>query len=333
MKNTKHNRVRRVLLSVLAVATLCLSSLSALQVMAERGVTFTVSPMKEKIVLNPGDEHSSTVEVYIPEKYENDIKYTVEIAPFFVDENYNNDFNNTYGTNNEIMKWITIDGPEEGRLSPGETAVIPYTINVPSNAAGGGQYASILISAEEWKDEESSKSDDGGDDIHPMVKEEKKIAHTIYAEVTGDITRQGEITDVNVPGFLLSGNIIGSSSVKNTGNIHGEAKYTLQVFPLFSSEEIYTNEESPQDRIVLPGRTLYNETEWEETPAIGIFNVVYTVEFEGVTAQSSKMVIKCPVWLLFIIIFVIMALIIWIVVKFRARGKKSQRGSTSGGAQ
>lgn len=333
MKNKKHNRLRWVFVSVFMMMTLCLPSVLGMSVMAERGVTFTVSPMKEKVMLNPGDEHNATVEIYIPDKYENDVKYKVEIAPFFVDENYNNDFTNTHGTNNEIVKWITVNVPMEGRLSPGETKVIPYTIKVPENAAGGGQYAAVLVSAEEWTDDESGTSSQDDDKIRPMVKEEKKIAQVIYAEVTGDVTKQGEITDVNVPGFMLSGNITGSASVKNTGNVHGEAKYKLQVFPLFSNEEIYTNEEDPQDRTILPGRTLYNETEWPDTPAIGIFNVVYTVEFEGVTAQSSKMVIKCPVWLLFIIIFVIMALIIWIVLRFRSRGKKNRRAATSGGAE
>ena len=301
--------------------------LSVLYASAEKGVIFTVSPMDEKIVLNPGDEYSSSLEIFIPDKYENDIKYNVEIAPYFVDENYNNDFNNTYGTNNELVKWISFDTPEKGRLSPGQKATIVYTINVPEDAAGGGQYASVLVSADSWQDtEESIDNGDNSDVVGAALREEKKIAHTIYAEITGDITRQGEIVETNVSGFLLSGNIFGSSMIKNTGNVHGDAKYTLQVFPLFSDEEIYTNEEQPQDRTILPDRTLYNETAWANTPAMGIFNVIYTVEFEGVTTQVSKMVIKCPVWLLFIIIFGIITLIIWFfLIAKKRRGTKRER--------
>lgn len=305
--------------SLLLALFLVVSCVLTPHVSAKKGVGFTVSPMVEKVVLNPGDVHSSSLTVIIPSEYEDDMKYTVEVAPFYVNENYENDFNNEYGTSNEIVKWITIDTPKTGKLAPGERTTVQFTINVPKDAPGGGQYASILIGADLWKEGDEDEGDSTTDSVGTSVKEVKKIAYIIYAEIAGDIVRQGEIEDLNVPGFLLSGDIKGSSSVKNTGNVHGEAKYKLQVFPLFSDEEIYTNEEKPADRTVLPDRTLYNEITWPGTPAFGIFNVVYTVEFEGVTGQIKKLVIKCPVWLLFIIIFAIIALIIWVFLLIKKR--------------
>ena len=321
MKN-RFKKLSGVVFSLVLLMALSLTTIY--NVHAADKWSFSVSPMKEKILLNPGEQYSSSVTVYVQEGDNTDIRYKVEVEGFYVDENYTNVFAEC-GTYCEMKDWITIESPTEGRLSPGGKTEIKYTINVPKDAPGGGQYASIIVQGDPWTDESGDTEDDDDKDVAPTIKEEKKIAYTVYAEVAGDVTRQGEITDLDVPSFLLAGDIKGSASVKNTGNVHGDAKYTLQVFPLFSDEEIYTNEEDPNTKTILPDRTRYEETVWEQTPSVGVFNVVYTVEFEGVTAQVSKMVIKCPIWLLFIIIFVIFALIFYFVAKAKARKKAAKR--------
>ena len=333
MKNNKikNNRIKGVkwkVLSTLIIVLLLMPFTIISSVWADYGVGFTVSPMKEKIILNPGDEYSSEFRLSIPSHYENDMEYSIKAAPFFVDENYNNDFNEPHGTNSEIMKWITIQSPTEGRLSPGQVTTIHFTINVPNDAPGGGQYAAIMVKVDAWSDKSNTSKDGTGEnEVGALLKEEKVIAYTIYAEITGDVVRQGEILDANVPSFLLSGNITGSAAVKNTGNIHGDATYKLQVFPLFSNEEIYTNEEDPKEVTVLPDRTRYEEITWEQTPSIGIFNVVFTTEFEGATAQVSKLVIKCPIWLLFTILAIIAGIIIWIIMRIRSHNNKARKST------
>lgn len=321
MKTNLRVGKRWMAIGALLIAIFVVSSVVTTGVWAEeKKFGFGISPMKEKVVLNPGDEYSSAITVYVPGDKDVDMKYKVEVAPYFVDENYQNDFTNEHGSNNEIVKWITIDSPTEGILSPNQEAVVRYTINVPTGVTAGGQYASILVSADIYEDGVDSANNNIQAGIG--IKEERKIAHTIFVEVAGDVIRQGEVYDLNIPGFLLNGDIVATSSVKNSGNTHGEASYKLQVFPLFSDEEIYTNEEDPEDRTVLPGRTLINKTVWYGTPAIGIFNVVYTVEFEGEMVKVEKMVIKCPVWLLFIIVFAVVALIMFFVMRNKARQQK-----------
>lgn len=306
------NKIKKLLILVM---TIIIGPFSLIcPAFADVGVS--LSPMDEKLILNPGDTYSGTLTVTNQYQNTEDLDFTVEVKPFYVDENYNYDLSVNNGDYNQIVEWITLK-ETEGHLSPNESAKVNYTINVPKTAPAGGQYAAIKVSTKPRQSENS-----GGINI----KETAGVACCLYVEITGQTVKQGEIKDVDMPSFLLSGGITGSASIKNTGNVHSIASYILQVYPLFGDEELYTNEENPQKMIILPDRTLYNETVWNNTPAIGIFNVVYTVEFEGVTAQVKKMVIKCPVWLLFVILFAIIALIIWIFLKVsKRRNAKRER--------
>ncbi|MBQ2695655.1 hypothetical protein IJG04_03430 [Candidatus Saccharibacteria bacterium] len=318
--------LKRVVISVVAIALTATTIISP-HAWAER-VSFAVSPMNQKIVLNPGESYTGAFTITDPGTSKTDIEYNITLEPFYVDENYST-IHEEYGNTGEILDWITIKSPTQGTLTPNNSDKIVFTIDVPNDAPAGGQYASFTVKAEQPSEDitDDNSENKNSEGANTMINEEMSIAHLLFVDITGNSVRQGEIIDANVPSFLLSGNITGSSSIKNTGTTHGTSKYTLQVFPLFSDEEVYTNAEDPDTHTILPDRTLYNETTWDNTPAIGIFNVVYTVEFEGVTQQVSKMVIKCPIWLLFIIIFIIVAIVVWLVFRAKTRGKKSRKNA------
>ncbi|MBQ1387263.1 hypothetical protein IIY68_00470 [Candidatus Saccharibacteria bacterium] len=275
---------------------------------------FTVSPMNQKIILTPGETYRGTFKVSNPGSNKNNFTYKAEAVPFYVSEDYEPIYENN-GDYTQMAEWIKIENPE-GMIMPNNVIELKFSIDVPMGAPAGGQYAAITI---------ASDKNDVIVENALNIDAKYSIAHIIYAEVAGTTKRGGEIVDADVSSFLLSGNITGRSTVKNTGNVHDTAKYTLQIFPLFSGEEVYTNEEDPIEKTILPDRSLYNELAWEDTPAVGVFNVVYTVEFAGMTAQVSKMVIKCPIWLLFIIIFVIFALIFYFVARAKVRKKAATK--------
>ena len=274
-------------------------------------IGFSVSPMKQNIVLNPGDSYRGTFTVSNPATSENDFSYLVTVTPFYVkdDAEYTAVFDED-SDRTMISKWITLVSPSEGKIAPNESNEIEFIINVPEDAPAGGQYAAITVSSNNT--DEAAEGSTG-------IREQIAIAHTIFAEIAGETVKKGEVTEVSVPSFIFSGDLTASSKVKNTGNVHGKAVYKLQVFPLFSSEEVFTNEEKPDEQTILPDRTLYYETAFKNTPSFGIYNVVYTVEFEGTKTEVKKMVIKCPIWMLFSILFAIIAAIIYIGLRIKAR--------------
>ena len=263
---------------------------------------FAIYPMYQQITLTPGEAYTGNFEVINPGDNTIDFRYTVGIKPFSVEGLDDLSFT-TNGDYNQIVDWIELSRTE-GIIAPNDTQEVRFTINVPENAAAGGQYAAIIVTSEEYRLDNSAVD----------LREKYEASHLIYAEVAGETVRKGKIDNINVPSFLMSGNITGSATITNEGNVHSEAVHTLQVFPLFSKEEVYTNEENPKSSWIMPGNTAFTSISWEETPSIGIFHVIYNVEYEGVESKVDKLVIVCPLWLLFLILlalFLIIFKIFW----------------------
>ncbi len=266
---------------------------------------FAISPMYQQITLTPGETYTGNFEVINPGDNTIDFRYEVSIKPFSVEGL--DDLSFTEKENyNQIVNWVELSRTE-GIISPNETQEVRFTINVPDSAPAGGQYAAIMVTSEEYRLDNSTVD----------LRERYEASHLIYAEVAGETIRKGNINSINVPGFLFSGNIAGTTEIVNTGNVHSQATQTLQVFPLFSDEEVYTNEENPKTTWIMPGNTVLASTSWDATPSIGIFHVIYNVEFEGVEQKVDKYVIVCPLWLLFIV-----AAIIFLIIFKILSGKK-----------
>ena len=270
---------------------------------------FALSPMYQMMTLTPGETIDGNFQITNPASETEDFHYELRVEPFTA-SNDNEISLTANGDYNQIVDWITIYEPE-GTVHPNSVKEVRFSIAVPESAAAGGQYASIVVSSK--AEEDPSKDID--------IQEVYEMAHLIYADVAGDTKRGGDITDVSVPGFLFSGKITGSAKIKNLGNVHSRATHTLQIFPLFSSEEVYTNEEKPETTFIMPGNIRQTSISWDETPSAGIFHVIYNVEYEGVKSTVDKYVIICPIWLLFVIVFLIVLIAIRIVGK-RKRNEK-----------
>ena len=266
------------------------------------GGVFSLAPMNQMITLTPGETYQGNFQVINPGNNQNEFYYTLDVQPFTTanDNSITFEAKDNYSI---ITDWISL--PEtSGVVYPNNDKEVRFVIDVPEDAPAGGQYFTIVVRSGEYAVSNSSID----------LKEVYKASHLVYADVAGETVRKGSMTDVNVPGFLFSGKITGSAAITNEGNVHSQATHTMQIFPLFSNEEVFTNEEDPKKSWVMPGNTTVSSVTWDETPNIGIFHVIYNVEYEGVESKVDKMVIVCPLWLLFLIllaIFLIIFKIFW----------------------
>ena len=288
--------------------------------------TLTVSPMEQKMTVYPGKTSTGSIKVSNQASAKETLYYTVSAVPFTRSgDKYNPMIGEELsgGDYSDIVKWVTFSS-NFGDLEPNEQDEIIYTVNVPEGTRGGGQYFAILVKRTE------EPSDSEGDNL--TLKEIIQIASVVYVTVSGsDIRLEGAIRDNNIPTFFLRSPITASFAVENTGNTHMEINYYMQVFPIFSDEEVYTNEENPSLAIVLPGTTRYVSQEWSEAPLVGIFKVRQVAAYGSNSDDKSiteKIVIICPIWLIFIIVFIITAIMIYLVMKAKSRKNSRKRIET-----
>lgn len=283
--------------------------------------SLTVSPPNQEIILMPGKIYNGAITVSNSNEAENDLIYSVSVGPF--SQKRSDDSKDDYGTvdtetktaYNQMMDWIVLD-KEEGVVAPNSLDIIPFSIVVPDDAPAGGQYATINV--------QDDTKRGGNNDGNVTIESKTRIASIIYAEVAGETREEGVIYENNVPSFLMNGTLEATSMVRNNGNVHTDAEYVLQVWPLFSGEEICTNEENPGTSLIMPETERYH-TESCQLPAVGIFRAKQTVKIFGETSIVEKTIIVCPIWLIFIILFIIFALIFYFVAKAKARKKAAKR--------
>lgn len=172
----------------------------------------------------------------------------------------------------------------------------------------GGQYAAILVKMKE-------NSDGDGN----IVMAEKQLGLIVYSSVAGQTRKEGSVVENKVPSFMFAPPISVTSVVENTGNVHADATYILQVYPFFGGEEVYTNEENPEKRTILPETRRLNTITWEGAPQLGLFKVKQTVKFLDQTSVTEKVLFICPIWFLLIVLAIIFLVIFWIVTRVRGR--------------
>ena len=303
--------MRKLRTIILVMTISILATIMVDKVYAVGDINMSVSPMNESIILNPGDMYRGSFMVSNPGFSEGALSYHTTIKPFYVNEDYDPVFENM-GSNSQIVDWITIVCGGSGTLEPNGSQRVEYVIEVPEDAPAGGQYVAISTDVD--------LEPVGGGAIN--ISEGMGINHIILAKVTGDTMIDGSIIDAGVSGFRFDGNIKAYSTVENTGNVHGVAKYMLEVYPLFSDEAVYSNRDMVETHYVLPNRKIYNESQWLDTPSMGVFKVVYVVEFEGLRSETTRMVIVCPWWLVFMVVFGVIMLIIKIVTLIRSHKER-----------
>lgn len=277
---------------------------------------FTVSPMSQKITLRPGETYKGSIMVANPKAATEDFYYKVAIYPYFIKgDSYETDFE-TMSDWSRIVDWTTLED-ETGVLKPNDMKKINFTIEVPENAPGGGQYMMLGVSSDAPMD------DNEGAAIQSIYE----MASLIYANVEGAAIHEGQVLENRIPGFVMDGKPFVATKVTNTGNVHETAEITISVKNNFNGETIYPKdgEKNTFEVVVMPESTREVKKDIANLPPLGVFEINETVSYMGGETGSTAVVVVCPAWFILLVFATLASVIGMIFYGKHLKHKKLQK--------
>lgn len=279
---------------------------------------FSVTPMNQMVDLVPGETYNFSITVLNPVNSVENLDYKAYAAPYSVaNEGYDADVV-TRTDRTQMVDWITIHEPT-GTLAPNESKELEFTITVPEDAPGGGQYAAIVVGINN-----ENKTHD-----NMMVSNVLEIASVLYAKVDGEIIHKGEILENNVPGFSAIAPVTVSSLINNEGNMHEIAEITITATNAFTGEVYMSSglDNGTFAELIMPDSTKYISKEIEDLPLIGIIRVKQDIYYNYAMSTVEKNVIVCPIWFLVLVILTIAAIVAGVVRAIRKHKKKKEKAT------
>ena len=276
---------------------------------------FTLTPMNQDIDLEAGQTYSGSITVVNPSDATTDFSYKVSVSPFnMVGEEYTVDLATEYNRS-MITKWITIEN-SSGTLKPNESGEIKFTIKVPEDAPAGGQYAAIIVTSDN-----ASNGDEG-----LSVQSVLEMASIIYGRVAGETTHGGEILENKIPSFAVTTPVVLEAKIRNDGNVHDYANYTITVTDFFTGNVILPTEENDghYSEVMMPESTYHSQREINNLPAVGVVKVTQTIRFNGVPSTAESTIIICPIWFMALILLTISAIVATIVAIVKKNRKRKK---------
>lgn len=215
--------------------------------------------------------------------------------------------------------WISI--PDEVTVGPGATVVVPFEIAVPDTAEPGDHAAGITASVL------SVQTAEGG----TSVGVESRVGFRVLTRVTGEITPAAAVTDLTAS-YALSWNPFRPGEVTVTFDVVNEGNTRLiaeGVVEAGGQNVVFPAEDGIRQEL-LPGDTRTLTAVVEDVWPLFVVPATVTlaptvVTMDGESSTLAPVVASVPVWAVpwpQLIILAGIALVIWAVLRGRARSRR-----------
>lgn len=285
-------------LKKLILATLLLVFLiSPLSSFAQEGASFSVSPPKIEITIEPGQSAEATIRVTNSGKI--DLNFRAYLQDYRITEKNQFIFSDPGHESYSCARWINLE-KTEFFLKAGEDIDIKMTLNVPKNAEPGGHYAIIFF--------ETAAGGAGKEGATVGIA--GRIGATVLTFIGGDIVKKGKVESFSASSTGLGKPVRLSVLFNNEGNIHltVSGKVTIKDMLGRDAGEIDLGEIT-----VLPKTKREIVGEWGNPPLWGIYRATADITFADKTETVYANIYLIP-WLILAGIVVVLGLI-YIILK------------------
>lgn len=230
----------------------------------------SIAPVRKEITITAGQSRDG--QLLVTNRTDEDMIVSVAIQSLSV-ANYSYEYR---------LKQLEYDWVKLGTISLSlrahQQVPVPYTVVIPADAASGGYYFALLAST-------------------PMtvngVKSTVRAAMPLYVTVDGGAIRYATtMENAKVPLLVTGSTFAYSYDVKNSGNVHVNGHFTMQVESLFT-QPLQTSE----DHAVFPGtiRTISGTVSSPLLPGIYKLSYGYTTAMSDRVIQTAY-IVNVPLW-------------------------------------
>ena len=316
-------QLKRIIAAVVALAFSVMMPATAFAEDQKPDVWLQISPVANRVTINPGDELTYKMEVdNIGAKK---FKFRVYATPYTIaNEAYEVNFS-TETNRTQISRWISFNQNENAKkdsekswkseatfeLEAGDRKDVEYKISVPNDIPDGGQYATIFA---ETVPEDTQAS--------TGVRAISRVGMILYGSTNGNTIETVEISNLKTKSFLTNGLITSEVDIKNTGNTDFSAVVAMKIDKLIGGTVAEFDNPYP---IIPDAPTRHAVIEWQDTPAFGIFKVKTTVSALDQKVEEEKIVVILPIWIIVIMLVLLTIIIAWLIILVRKRRAQKSR--------
>ena len=294
----KKQLLKTLIVAAFAAASVIVPSAPAFADSKKPAVWLQISPVANRVTLNPNDNLTYKMEVNnIGSKK---FKFRVYAAPYSIaNEAYEVSFSSET-KRTQVSRWVTFNQNKDAKndaekdwkneavfeLDPDQRQEVEYKITVPSDIPAGGQYA------------------------------------TIFAEsIPGDAATSTGVRTISRVGLILYGRTNGETIEESTIE-NFTANMTMEISKIIGGEVAKIDNPYP---IIPDAPTRHATLEWKETPVFGIFRVKTIITALDKRVEETKIVLILPVFIIIIMLVLLTIIIAWLIILIRKRRAEKSR--------